>query len=89
MIIVTAENYVVLHMVDRTKWQNYIGDKEVYTTYEVYTNFPGAHNRPKSWLINAIHDGVVDKVIQLGYSGAKTEIVRAAEAFDLEVLLVV
>lgn len=88
MIVFTAANLVRLHLVDKNKWQWFMPGHEIVTTYEVYDNFPTATNRPKSWIIRAIEDDKVDAVVQFGYDGTKTEIVRAAEALDLDVYLV-
>lgn len=60
----------------------------MFTTYEVYDDFkPAAVNRPKTFLLNLLEHDVVDIVIQVGYNGTKTEIVRTAEELGLEVIL--
>lgn len=61
----------------------------VFTTYETYPNFMGvAQNRPKSHLLKLIQDGRVDKLVQVGYTGRKTKLVKAAERLDLDVTLI-
>lgn len=85
--IVTATNLVELDPVTLTKvMQNVEGS--LYTTYEVYNNFkPTAINRPKSFLLTQLEMGIVDKVIQIGYNGTKTQLARAAEELGVDVIL--
>lgn len=63
----------------------------LYTTYDVYHNFAhigSAINRPTGQLISMIQNHEVDKVIQVGYTGRKTQIVQEAELLDMDVLLI-
>lgn len=85
--IITAANHVVLDPVTMKRVVDLVSGN-LYTTYEVYDNFASiATNRPKSWLLNLIEFDKVDTVIQLGFDGHKTEIVRVAEDLGLDVYL--
>lgn len=62
---------------------------QIYTTFDTYFNFDDkiVINRPKTFLINMIIGGVIDKVIQIGYNGTKCELVHEAEAEGVDVIL--
>ena len=85
--VVTAVNKVDLDPVTLGRvMQNVEGS--LYTTYEVYDNFkPAAINRPKTFILNQLEMGVVDKVIQIGYNGSKSPIVTTAEELGVDVIL--
>jgi hypothetical protein len=63
----------------------------IYTNFETYSSFSDMGivviNRPKIYMLNVLEHGVVDKVIQVGYDGAKCETTRLAEELGVDVIL--
>lgn len=64
-------------------------DAPMWHTVEVNQTFDSLDSlmRPKEWLKNMIIMGQVDKVVQMGYDGFKTELVLEAEAAGIDVIL--
>lgn len=87
--IITAINKVELDPVTCDRIEKMITGS-LFTTYTVYPNFKHlkVKNRPQTFLVNLIPHGKIDKVIQLGYNGTKSDIVIEAELFDIDVILV-
>lgn len=87
--IVTALERVSLDPVTLSKVSD-MTTGTLFTTYTTYENFKdlGAVNRPQSFLLNLLTHFGVDKVIQLGYNGLKSDLVIEAELCDVDVVLV-
>jgi hypothetical protein len=64
-------------------------DGQMWHTVEVNRTFEHLDSamRPKEWLKNMIVMGQVDKVIQMGYDGLKTELALEAESSGVDVIL--
>lgn len=86
--LIVADKRIKLGPVDIIKVLRYTTET-IYSSVEVASNFPEISMRPKSWMIDQIKKGEVDTVVQIGYTGTSTEIVRLAEEYDVENIVLI
>lgn len=87
-VITALSKYKMPHQ-EMMRSMKYVDD-QIITTYEVYSNFNSEAiiNWPKSYIMTLMRQGHIDRVIQVGYTTTKCEIVDLAEELGLDVFLI-